>query len=67
MHQVYTVPKVKCDGCVQAITTALNGLTGVQATQVTIPTKQVRVEFDPARIEEGRVRQTLVDAGFPPA
>jgi len=67
MERVYRVPKIKCEGCVQTITKALSGLAGVQATEVTIPSREVRVEFDAARLEEGRVRQTLVEAGFPPA
>jgi copper chaperone len=67
MQRVYRVPKIKCDGCVQTITGALNGLPGVQATEVTIPSREVRVEFDPARLDEARVRQALVEAGFPPA
>ncbi len=67
MERVYRVPKIKCEGCVQTITTALNRLPGVEATQVTIPTKEVRVAFDADRLEEGRVRQTLTEAGFPPA
>jgi copper chaperone CopZ len=67
MERVYRVPKIKCEGCVQTITKALSGLAGVQATEVTIPSREVRVEFDEARLEEGRVRQTLVEVGFPPA
>ncbi len=67
MERVYRVPKIKCEGCVETITKALSGLPGVLATEVRIPAKEVRVEFDAARLEEGRVRQTLVEAGFPPA
>jgi copper chaperone CopZ len=67
MEQVYRVPKIRCEGCVQTITTALSGLPGVLATQVTIPSKEVRVEFDAGRLDEGRVKQTLAEAGFPPA
>jgi len=67
MEQVYRVPKIKCEGCVAAITTALNGLAGVLATEVTIPTREVRVEFDPARLPEARVKRALAEAGFPPA
>ena len=67
MERVYRVPKIKCDGCVQTITSALSGLPGVLATQVTIPSKEVRVEFDAGRLDEGRVKQTLAEAGFPPA
>jgi copper chaperone len=67
MERVFTVPKVKCEGCVQTITKALSGLAGVQATQVTIPSKEVRVEFDPGQLDEARLRTALAEAGFPPA
>ncbi len=67
MERVYKVPKIKCEGCVETITQALNGLPGVVATQVTIPSKEVRVEFDAGRLPEGQVKQALVEAGFPPA
>ncbi|MBI4013926.1 MAG: heavy-metal-associated domain-containing protein [Candidatus Rokubacteria bacterium] len=67
MERVYRVPKIKCEGCADTITKALNGLPGVTTARVTIPAKEVRVEFDPGRLDEGRVRQTLIEAGFPPA
>jgi copper chaperone len=67
MQRVFRVPKIKCEGCVQTITAALSGLAGVQATEVTIPSREVRVEFDATRLDESRVRQALVEAGFPPA
>jgi copper chaperone CopZ len=67
MERVFTVPKVKCEGCVATITKALNDLPGVEATQVTIPSKEVRVEFDAGRLDEGRLRRALTEVGFPPA
>ena len=67
MERLYRAPKIKCEGCVATITTALNALPGVQAIEVTIPSKEVRVELDAARLEDGRVRRTRVEAGFPPA
>jgi copper chaperone len=67
MERVYRVPKIECEGCVESITKALNGLPGVHATEVTIPSREVRVEFDAAQIEDSRLRQALVEAGFPPA
>jgi copper chaperone len=66
MECVFTVPQVKCEGCVETITKALNGLAGVHATQVTIPAKEVRVDFDPAQLDDGRLRKALAEAGFPP-
>jgi copper chaperone len=67
MERLYRVPKIECEGGVETITKALNALPGVQAVEVTIASKEVRVEFDAARLDAGRVRQTLVEAGFPPA
>ena len=67
MERVFTVPKVKCEGCVETITKTLNGLPGVQATQVTIPSKEVRVEFDAGQLDEARLRTALTEVGFPPA
>jgi copper chaperone CopZ len=67
MERTYSVPRIKCEGCVETITRALGGLPGVLTTQVTIPSREVRVEFDPDRLPEARVKQTLVEVGFPPA
>ncbi|HEV8310874.1 MAG TPA: heavy-metal-associated domain-containing protein [Methylomirabilota bacterium] len=67
MVQVFTVPKIRCAGCAETITTALTGLRGVIATSVAVPEKEVRVEYDPARVDEARVKRALVEAGFPPA
>ena len=67
MKQVFSVPSIKCEGCAESISKALGGLTGVQGTQVGIPEKEVRVEFDPAQVDEDRLRGALTQAGFPPA
>lgn len=67
MERVFKVPKIKCEGCAETITKALGALPGVEATRVGIPAKEVRVEFDPVRTDEARVRRALAEAGFPPA
>jgi copper chaperone len=67
MERTYSVPRIKCEGCAETITRALGGLPGVQATHVTIPSREVRVEFDASRLPEARVKQALIEAGFPPA
>ena len=67
MERVFRVPKIKCEGCAATITTAFTGLTGVTATRVAIAEREVRVDFDPARIDEAGVRRVLADAGFPAA
>jgi copper chaperone CopZ len=67
METVFRVPKIRCEGCAETITKALAGLTGVTGSRVGVSLKEVRVEFDPARTDEGRVRRALAEAGFPPA
>jgi Cu+-exporting ATPase len=67
MEQTYRVPKIKCEGCAETITRALRALPGVLTADVAIPAKEVRVEFDPGLLAERRVRETLAEAGFPPA
>lgn len=67
MERVFKVPKIRCEGCAESITTALGALTGVQATRVGVAEKEVRVEFDPGQVDETRVRRALAEAGFPPA
>lgn len=66
MEQVFRVPKIRCEGCAETITKALTGLAGVALTRVAIAEKEVRVEFDPQRLDEAGLRRALVDAGFPP-
>ena len=66
MERVYRVPKIKCEGCAETITTALSAVAGVSATRVGVAEKEVRIEFDPARVDEAQLSRTLADAGFPP-
>jgi len=66
-ERTFKVSKIKCEGCAETITKALGGTPGVAGTRVRIAEKEVRVEFDPARIDEGGLRRVLADAGFPAA
>ena len=67
MERVYRVPKIKCEGCAETITKALSAVGGVSVTRIDVVEKEVRIEFDPARVDEARLSRALVDAGFPPA
>jgi copper chaperone CopZ len=65
MEQVFQGPKIKCEDGAQTIETALGSLAGVTARRVVIPAKEVRVEFDPTRIDEVWGRRPPPDAGCP--
>ena len=67
MVKIYKVPAIKCEGCASTIEKALAGLSGLTATQVSLPAKEVRVEFDPACLSERDIDRALTAAGFPPA
>jgi copper chaperone CopZ len=64
MEQVVQGPKITCEDGAQTTETALGRLAGVTARRVATPAKEVRVEFDPTRIDEVRSRRALADAGF---
>jgi len=66
MVKTYKVPGIKCEGCASTIQKALAGLSGLQAAQVSVPAKEVRVEFDPTHLGEGEIGRALTAAGFPP-
>ncbi|MDQ7843034.1 MAG: heavy-metal-associated domain-containing protein [Armatimonadota bacterium] len=67
MQTTLTVPKIHCSGCVQTVTQAVQKLPGVQRVQASHTTRQVTVEFDPARVDEAKIRSALAAVGYPPA
>jgi copper chaperone CopZ len=67
MERVFTVARIKCAGCAETITKALGAVAGVTGTRVEVADREVRVEYDPAQVDEARVRRALAEAGFPAA
>lgn len=67
MVKIYKVLAIKCEGCASTIEKALAVLSGITVAQVSIPAKEVRVEFDSARLSEGEIGRVLTAAGFPPS
>lgn len=61
---VFSVPKIKCQGCASTIRQAVGPL--VQSVDVDIDAKTVRVEFSPGGAGAEDVRKVLEQAGFPP-
>ena len=56
-----SVPGMSCDHCVRAISTEVAGVTGVEAVEVRLESKTVRV-MGPA--DEAAVREAIVEAGY---
>ena len=60
----YLVPSMVCEGCAEKISTALTAVPGVREVKPKIGQKHVRVRYEPARVQEERLRDTLASAGF---
>lgn len=61
---VLSVPDVSCEHCVRTINGALGALSGVEDVSTDIPTRSVRLLYDPARLSEKQIEATLDDAGY---
>lgn len=61
------VPRIHCNGCVSTVTRALQNLPGVQTVDASDVSKQVTVQFDPAKVDETKIRSTLAGIGYPAA
>ncbi|HEX6509724.1 MAG TPA: heavy-metal-associated domain-containing protein [Chloroflexota bacterium] len=68
MNQIsLTAPDISCEHCQHTIERELSALPGVETVSVEIPTKHVRVAFDPARTSEEAIIAKLDDEGYPVA
>jgi copper chaperone CopZ len=60
----YSVPAIHCAGCAASIGDALEPVDGVEATDVDVDSKTVRVR---GTADDRVVRKVLTAAGYPPA
>ena len=60
-------PAIECEGCADSIRRSLGRLAGVQLVKVDVGAKHVKVEFNPAEVNEEALKARLEAAGFPPA
>jgi copper chaperone len=58
------VPDVSCEHCVKTIDGALGVLPGVESVGTDLPTKTVRVRFEPEKVSLQQIEATLDDAGY---
>jgi copper chaperone len=62
---VLNVPDISCEHCERTITNALTPISGVRTVNVDIPSKQVRVEYDEARISLDQMKGILQEEDYP--
>lgn len=67
MEKTYLIKNMKCAGCANNITEALNQLAGVTDLEIKIPEKKVIVTFDENKIRLEKIEETLKIAGYPVA
>ena len=61
---VLSVPDVSCEHCVKTINGALGALPGVETVDTDIPSRTVRLRYDPAQVSPEQIEATLDDAGY---
>lgn len=62
---VLNVPDISCEHCERTITGALTPVEGVQGINVDIPAKQVRVQYDDAKVTTERMKEILAEEDYP--
>jgi copper chaperone len=64
---VVTTPDMSCGHCVASIEQEVGAVPGVESVKADLPTKQVTISFDPARVAVPRIEEALDEAGYPVA
>ena len=60
-------PDISCDQCRHNIRLDLGREPGVRAVDVDVDAKFVAIDYDEGEISPARLREALVDSGYPPA
>lgn len=63
-RDVLNVAGMTCGGCVTSVTRALTALPGVTGVTVSLPRKQVEVQYDEGKTTTDAMRRALQTAGY---
>ena len=63
-EMTFSVPDISCEHCVKTINGALGDQPGVEAVQTDIPTKTVRLRYDPSQVSLEQIEAVLDEAGY---
>ncbi len=55
---------MSCEHCAARVEQALKGLDGVSAAGVDLQTGEAIVEYDPDKVDEERLKQAVMSAGY---
>jgi len=62
--ETMTVKGMTCGGCVNSVTKALNGVAGVQETNVDLDGAKATVTFDETKTSVAALKEAVEDAGY---
>lgn len=60
----FLVPNMVCDGCAEKMAGALTALPGVRGVTSKVPQKRLHVRYEPERVREQQLKDTLARIGF---
>lgn len=61
----YVAPDISCGHCQMTIEKEVGQVAGVSGVQVDVPTKQVKIQYDEAKVSPSKLEEVLDDAGYP--
>lgn len=63
-NTVLHVEGMSCSHCKASVEQALKTLNGVKDAHVSLESKTVSIEYDPAVVDEDGLKRTIADAGY---
>lgn len=62
--QTLNVEGMSCMHCVNAVKKSIESLPGISKVDVDLSGKKVKVEFDAARVDLGKIKEKVAGAGY---
>lgn len=60
----FLIPSMVCEGCATKVSRVLAPMAGVREVNPKVPQKRVRIRYEPATVQEHRLKHELEKAGF---
>ena len=57
-------PDISCEHCQHAIEGAVGKMEGVSSVKVDIPTKSVRISYDPQKVTLDKIEEVMDEEGY---
>ena len=57
-------PDISCEHCQHAIEGAVGKMEGVSYVKVDVPTKSVRINYDPQKVTLDKIEEVMDDEGY---